>query len=54
MALIESRYPYVQKVFWYKDAARPGEGELQAGYGLVNADLSPRPAYWTLKTLLLG
>ena len=54
MALIESRYPYVEKAFWYKDAARPGEDELQSGYGLLGSDLSARPAYWALKTVLLG
>ncbi|MEK6276379.1 MAG: cellulase family glycosylhydrolase [Actinomycetota bacterium] len=54
LALIELRYPYVQKTFWYKDAARPGEDELQAGYGLLREDLAPRPAYWALKALLLG
>jgi len=51
-ALIESRYPYVEKAFWYKDAARPGEDELQSGYGLLTADLTPRPAYTALKALL--
>jgi hypothetical protein len=44
----------VEKVFWYKDAARPGEDELQSGYGLLGSDLSVRPAFWALKTLLLG
>jgi GH35 family endo-1,4-beta-xylanase len=54
MPLIEARYPYVEKVIWYKDAARPGEDELQGGYGLLDADLAPRPVYWALKALLLG
>ena len=52
--MIESRYPYVEKAFWYKDAARPGEDELQGGYGLLGPDLGARPAYWALKALLLG
>jgi hypothetical protein len=54
VALIESRYPYVEKAFWYKDAARPGESELQSGYGLLKADLAPRPAYTALQVLLAG
>ena len=54
VGLITARYPYVEKAFWYKDAARPGDDEMHSGYGLLKADLSPRPAYWALKTLLLG
>ncbi len=52
LALVESRYPYVERAFWYKDAARSGENELQSGYGLLAADLAPRPAYAALKALL--
>ena len=54
VALVQLRYPYVERAFWYKDVARSGEDELQAGYGLLKADLSPRPAYTALKALLLG
>jgi hypothetical protein len=54
ITLTAARYPYVEKVFWYKDAARPGEDQIQAGYGLLRQDLSGRPAYFALKTLLLG
>ncbi len=54
VALIRLRYPYVERAFWYKDASRPGEDEIQSGYGLLRNDLSPRPAYWALKALLLG
>ncbi len=53
VALVQLRYPYVERAFWYKDAARSGEGEIYAGYGLLKADLSPRPAYAALKALLL-
>jgi hypothetical protein len=52
--LIALRYPYVQRVFWYQDASRPGQDDHQSGYGLLRADLSARPAYWALKALLLG
>jgi len=54
IALVRSRYPYVERAFWYKDAARAGEDDVQAGYGLLRADLGPRPAYWALKALLIG
>jgi hypothetical protein len=52
--LVGSRYPYVEKAFWYKDAARPEDNDVQSGYGLLKADLAPRPAYSALKALLLG
>ena len=54
LGLIGSRYSYVGRAFWYKDAARPDEDEVQAGYGLLRADLTPRPAYTALKALLVG
>jgi hypothetical protein len=54
VALMRVRYPYVERAFWYKDAARSGEDEVYAGYGLLDAHLRPRPAYSALKTLLLG
>ena len=54
VALVQLRYPYVERVFWYKDASRPGEDELQGGYGLLKADRSPRPAYAALEALLPG
>jgi hypothetical protein len=54
VALVRLSYPYVERVFWYKDAARGDESEIYSGYGLLNADLSTRPAYDALKILLLG
>jgi hypothetical protein len=54
VTLMRTRYPYVEKAFWYKDAARPGEDAIQAGYGLLTTDLSPRPVYSALKALLSG
>jgi hypothetical protein len=41
-------------MFWYKERAVAGDDFHQAGYGLLKTDLTPRPAYWALKTLLLG
>jgi hypothetical protein len=54
VGLIGARYPFVEKAFWYKDASRPGEDDVESGYGLLKADLGPRPAYWALKALLAG
>ena len=54
IALMRARFPYVARAFWYKDAAAAGEDAHQAGYGLLRADLSPRPAYTALKTVLTG
>ena len=54
VALVQARYPYVERAFWYKEAARSDEDELESGYGLLRTDLSPRPAYLALKALLAG
>jgi hypothetical protein len=51
-AMIKARYPYVQRAYWYKDASRHGDDPHQAGYGLLRTDLSPRPAYSALASLL--
>jgi polysaccharide biosynthesis protein PslG len=54
VALVQARYPYVQRMFWYKERAMPGDDAHQSGYGLLKSDLTPRPAYWALKTFLTG
>jgi hypothetical protein len=54
LTLIRVGYPFVEKAFWYKDASRPGEDVHEAGYGLLRADLSPRPSYAALRAFLLG
>ena len=54
ITLIRARYPYVERAYWYKDCSRRGDEVHEAGYGLLRADLSPRPAYAALKALLLG
>jgi hypothetical protein len=54
LGLVGARYPDEERAFWYKDAARPEDDEIQAGYGLLRADLTPRPAYIALKALLGG
>jgi hypothetical protein len=52
LPVIAARHPYVEKAFWYKDASRSGEDVHESGYGLLRADLSPRPVYTALKALL--
>lgn len=52
IVLMRARFPYVERAVWYKDAAIAGEDTHEAGYGLLRADLSPRPAYAALKTVL--
>jgi hypothetical protein len=54
IALMRARFPYVARAFWYKDATVAGDDAHEAGFGLLRADLSPRPAYTALKTFLTG
>ena len=42
-------------MFWYKERAAPARTDvIQNGYGLLNADNSPRPVYTALKKYLTG
>jgi polysaccharide biosynthesis protein PslG len=53
--LVKQAYPYVGAMFWYKERAQPGStNAILEGYALLNADLSPRPVYSALATLLHG
>ncbi len=54
IALVRARYPYVERMYWYKERAVRGDEVREAGFALLKTDLSPRPAYWALKTLLFG
>jgi hypothetical protein len=54
-----ANYPYVTGMFWYKErswatSATTGSALHLEGYGLLRADLSPRPAYTALKLFLTG
>jgi hypothetical protein len=50
-----ANWPYVEAMFWYKELAYPGGTDIhQEGYALLNSDLSERPAYWSLKSYLVG
>jgi len=49
----EANYPYVTVAFWYKERTQPGETNVhQAGYGLLNADMTERPVLGMLRTYL--
>ena len=51
----QTNYTYVPLMFWYKERAAPGGTDVvQNGYGLLNADTSPRPVYTALKNYLTG
>ena len=47
---VRATYPYVTQVFWYDERTRPGERDLHLrGFGLLRADLSPRPVLFALR-----
>jgi polysaccharide biosynthesis protein PslG len=52
IALVRARFPYVARMYWYKDRTMPDDDFHEAGYGLLRADLTPRPAYAALEALL--
>lgn len=45
MALVRKKYPYVQAAFWYMMRDRVDTTAYENGFGLLNADGSPKPAY---------
>ena len=50
-----ANWPYVGAMFWYKELAYPGGTDVhEEGYALLNSDLTERPAYWSLKSYLVG
>ena len=54
LKLVARNYPYVTKVFWYNERNRDS-GDVQLdNYGLLNRDLSPKPAYRMMKRFLLS
>ena len=54
ISLVRATYPYVGRMYWYKERTMPGDEFHEAGYRLLRADLTPRPAYAALQTLLVG
>lgn len=52
LRLVRSDFPYVKKVFWYNERnRRTGDVQLDH-YGLMQRDLSPKPAYRMLRSYL--
>lgn len=49
---VAANAPYVTNVFWYTDRNMTGTDIQNANYGLLNHDLTPKPAYQTLATHL--
>lgn len=52
LRLLEERYPYVRKAFFYTDRAQPGTSEHLAGYGLMREDLAVKPVWRALRAHL--
>ena len=50
-----ANYPYVGVMFWYKERSNPtGTDVHEEGYGLLNADLTERPALGAIRAYLTG
>ena len=49
---LRTNFPFVKKAFIYNDRATVGEGTHLAGYGILNADESPKPVFQALKAYL--
>lgn len=54
LRFVGSRYPYVDKVFWYDDRDRTDADIHNNNFGLLTVDLQPKPSYHALSTYLLG
>jgi hypothetical protein len=51
---IAANYPYVTNVFWYEERNNASGNVQLDNYGLLNRDLTPKPAYTAIKTYLGG
>jgi polysaccharide biosynthesis protein PslG len=51
---VAARYPYVANMLWYNERNGTGGEEHESNFGLLRHDLSSKPAYLALQTLLLG
>jgi len=45
------KHPKVEKIFWYNFRAMEGQGDQQNNFGVVNRDLTIKPAYTTFLNL---
>jgi hypothetical protein len=46
------RLPFVTHMFWYTDRDRTDSTPFENGFGLLDADLRPKPDYFALAELL--
>jgi beta-glucosidase/6-phospho-beta-glucosidase/beta-galactosidase len=51
---VAANHPYVTNIFWYNERNNAGDNPQYNNYGLLNRDLSPKPAYAALKEYLTG
>ncbi|MEX1907599.1 cellulase family glycosylhydrolase [Janibacter sp. Y6] len=51
VALTRSSYPYVKGIIWFRERDRTGGNPYEDGYGLMRADLTPKPALARLKAV---
>ncbi|MEN3273096.1 MAG: polysaccharide biosynthesis protein PslG [Actinomycetota bacterium] len=49
-----NRHPYVTNVFWYNEREKATGITHEDGYGLLHRDLSDKPAYLKIKSILAG
>jgi hypothetical protein len=52
--LVRERFPYVTRMFFYNDRDRTSGHPRENGFGLLRNDLSPKPVYTALGSLLAG
>lgn len=52
--LVADSYPYVTHVFWYRDRDWTGDNPQIDNYGLLDANLNPKPAWESLRLVLRG
>ncbi len=51
--LIRTEYPYVGPIIWYRDVDGPSDS-YQDGFGLLNPNLSPKPAWSAFRAAVRG
>jgi len=46
------QYPYVTAAFWYTSRDLVGQGDHEDDFGLLNRDMSEKPAFGALRSWL--
>jgi hypothetical protein len=49
--LLATRFPYVTTLIWYEARDEAGLGPQEANFGVLHVDLSPKPAFASLRNL---